>query len=359
MATSNNDRISSAKLATFATKLWTKIKDTFAKKDDLADVATSGNYGDLANIPVESLFYAYYGTTTATEVQTAVSNKKIPVLVMSATDNTVKGYYCGSRNGNFYFESADNPPDPRDDQDIKEKTWFYVYGDTWATKTVTLYAEKADGIVDNSDDERVCKAQYWGDGCSISSISPTGTNQKSGTKYVAGFYNDGNGGVLAPCNVENVTVNRATRADNEYWSMWNADDSGFDLSNDVMSRYSNILLYKTDTTPAGTFTIYSSQLPYAKHYKFNFPLGGTLRFRNNSGHNIYPRRNGKDGVISNGGYRDVTVSSGGIIECCFNGDNAVFFSVHNPGSNAGTGGIFQPIYINGDGVPTACNFKIV
>lgn len=44
MTTSNNDRISSAKLATFASKLWTKIKDTFAPKshDHNASEITGG-----------------------------------------------------------------------------------------------------------------------------------------------------------------------------------------------------------------------------------------------------------------------------------------------------------------------------
>ena len=143
MATSNNDRISSAKLATFAAKLWTKIKNTFAKKDDLAEVATSGSYGDLSDKPPE-LFYCYYDVTTATEIEAAISNKKTPVLVVSSTYTAVKGYYCGSRNGIYYFESADNPPDPRDEQYIKEKMWFYVSGNTWSTKNVPLYAEKAD-----------------------------------------------------------------------------------------------------------------------------------------------------------------------------------------------------------------------
>lgn len=134
MATSNNDRISSAKLATFATKLWTKIKNTFAKKDDLAEVATSGSYGDLSNKPPE-LFYCYYDVTTAAEIDAAREAGKIPILMQSESIKVVRGYFSAFSQGNYYFTDIAATGPSRQ---------LYVCGRlAWSTRSTDITASKA------------------------------------------------------------------------------------------------------------------------------------------------------------------------------------------------------------------------
>lgn len=243
------------------------------------------------------------------------------------------------------------------------KLWNYILG--------KLFTYNPSQLASNTT---AASAKAWWAACPNG--RPSFAYNNSGTEYalIANKDESGRYGTVlrvsyASCRIEMLRHQGGTWKSDDWECVlsntadWYVFDQGetksFAIGGSVLSYYSNIIVFNGNNSPAGTFTCNSRDFVYARHYHFNFPMGGTLRFTNNRGAIIYVRRNGGDGSINNGEYRDVTVSAGGTIEIHYNGGNAVFFSTHSPGSNAGTGGTFQPIYISGDGIPTACNFKIV
>ena len=78
------------------------IPNNLAGKDELATVATSGSYNDLSNkptIPDDKVFVATYGSTTASEIASALSANK---EVIAIKDNIVYNYLSLSSN-TYYF----------------------------------------------------------------------------------------------------------------------------------------------------------------------------------------------------------------------------------------------------------------
>lgn len=134
MALADNDRISSNALNTVISALWTKIKNAFAKKVDLAEVATSGSYDDLSDKPPE-LFYCYYDVTTAMEIDAAREAGKIPVLMQSESIKVVRGYFSHFSQGNYYFSDIASTGPRRQ---------VYVCGRlVWSTQNTDITASKA------------------------------------------------------------------------------------------------------------------------------------------------------------------------------------------------------------------------
>ena len=74
----------------------------FVNVNDLAEVAFSGDYTDLSNIPDEQIFWATYGTTTASEIEAAMQSGKAVMCLynnrlyssVSLNDSTYINFYC-------------------------------------------------------------------------------------------------------------------------------------------------------------------------------------------------------------------------------------------------------------------------
>lgn len=311
MATSNSDRISSAKLSTFASKLWTKVKNTFLKKDGSngTDSGVSALINKLttdSSTPVDGDYYVSQyvngGTSTTSFHRRPVSalwsyikgkmtsDSGVNISGNSATSDYVK--ILNTNEVNFK-----NVPTSGN----KQRIWFnYRNGDTGARDSGNKITDYYFGNRDASTD-----------GVSLHADTFVGNSTSATT---------------------------AKKSNNSNWALWDASDSSsggsYELSSDVLDNYSNINLINGNNHPESPYIVNSSRCENSKVYRFALWSGGIIRFKNTrgAGNVIYFRLDGSTGTINNGEYVDASAREGSIVTVFYSGNVVFIFTQNNSDS---------------------------